>query len=43
MNLLNRVDGRGGKKRTNYILSMDCAKHIAMVEDSEKGMQVRDY
>lgn len=33
----------GGRPMTNYILSIDAAKHIAMMCRSEKGCQVRDY
>lgn len=39
----NRSDGRAGKRRTEYHLTLDMAKELAMVERNEKGRQVRRY
>lgn len=33
----------GGRPQTDYILKLDIAKEIAMVENNEKGRQVRRY
>lgn len=35
--------GRGGHNKKDYILSLDCAKGIAMVQRTEKGRQIRAY
>ena len=43
INLLNRSDGRAGKGRTEYHLSLDMAKELSMVERNEKGKQARQY
>lgn len=43
INLSNRADGRGGKRRTDYHLTLDMAKELAMVENNERGRQVRRY
>lgn len=42
-NLANRSDGKVGKRRTDYHLTLDMAKELAMVERNEKGHQVRRY
>lgn len=34
---------KGGRPTTEYLLTMDTAKEIAMVENNEKGRQVRRY
>lgn len=39
----NRSDGRPGKQRTDYHLTLDTAKELAMVENNERGRQVRRY
>lgn len=39
--ILSKTDN--GRPRTDYILKLDCAKEIAMVENNEKGRQVRRY
>lgn len=36
-------NGSGGHNKSEYVLKMDMAKHIAMVQRSEKGMQARQY
>lgn len=35
--------GSGGHNKVDYILTLDMAKHIAMVQRTEIGMQVRNY
>ncbi len=39
----NRSDGKKGKPRIDYHLTLDMAKELAMVENNEKGRQVRRY
>lgn len=35
--------GRGGNNKKDYFLSLDTAKHLAMMERNEKGKQARQY
>ncbi|MBF0150056.1 MAG: antA/AntB antirepressor family protein [Magnetococcales bacterium] len=43
-NLANQVSGHGGNRRSiDYFLSLDMAKHLAMMERNEKGKQARQY
>lgn len=41
--LSNRSDGRAGRRRTDYHLTLEMAKHIALMERNEQGHQVRRY
>lgn len=40
---LSSKEGRGGHNSIDYLLTLDSAKEIAMVENNEKGRQVRRY
>lgn len=42
-NLANRSDGRAGKRRTDYHLTIDTAKHLSLLENNAIGDQVRRY
>ena len=39
----NSVKGQGGRPTTEYILTLDTAKEIAMVQNNERGSQARKY
>ncbi|SDX53255.1 anti-repressor protein [Nitrosomonas oligotropha] len=43
LNFGNRSDGRAGKRRTEYHLTLDMAKELAMIENNHKGRQIRRY
>ena len=43
INLGNRSDGKAGRRRTDYHLTLDMAKELAMVENNEIGRRVRRY
>ena len=33
----------GGHNQVDYIITLELAKHICMMEDTEKGIQIRNY
>lgn len=39
----SKTERRGGHNRTDYHLTLDTAKELAMVENNEQGRQVRRY
>lgn len=41
--LASKTERRGGHNRTDYHLTLDTAKELAMVENNEQGRQVRRY
>jgi phage anti-repressor protein len=44
LNLADQEPGRGGDRRSaDYLLSLDTAKEIAMVENNAKGREIRRY
>lgn len=36
-------DKWGGSNKTEYYLTIDAAKHVAMISGKEKGFEVREY
>jgi len=42
-NLASKTDMRGGHNIVEYILTMQTAKELAMVENNEKGREIRRY
>jgi len=40
---LGEQTGRGGHNKTDYFLTVDAAKHVAMMSGTDKGFEVRDY
>ena len=43
-NLANKKnDGRGGHNKIDYLLTLDMAKELAMVENNEVGRNIRRY
>jgi phage anti-repressor protein len=42
-NLGNRSDGKPGKGRIEYHLTLDMAKELAMLEENETGRKIRKY
>ncbi len=42
-NLNKQKDKRGGHNAVEYVLTLDCAKAIAMVQRTAKGKEVRKY
>lgn len=43
LNSGNRSDNKPGRGRTEYHLTLDMAKELAMVENNDKGRQIRRY
>lgn len=43
LNNFVKQNGSGGHNRIEYALTLDCAKQLAMVENNEKGRQIRMY
>jgi anti-repressor protein len=42
-NFPSKKRGRGGSNRVDYILTLDMAKELSMVENNEQGKQARRY
>ena len=38
-----KMGEKGGRPKTEYYLTLDVAKHLAMMEKNDKGKEVRDY
>jgi len=41
--LISEKPQQGGRPQTEYALSLDCAKELAMVEGNERGKEARQY
>lgn len=42
-NVMKNVEGGVGRPITEYVITIDIAKHLAMIEMTDKGHQVREY
>lgn len=42
-NLMDRSDGKAGRRRKDYLLTLDVAKEIAMIGNTPKGKATRRY
>ncbi len=40
---MSETSGRGGRPRTDHIVSLDMAKEISMIQRTDKGKQARQY
>ena len=40
---ISQICEKGGRPRTDYIITVDMAKQLSMVENNEKGNQARKY
>lgn len=41
--IVKHLNGVGSSNKTDYVLTLDCAKEISMIQRTEKGKQARQY
>lgn len=41
--LVKQTEGRGGHNKVDYAITLECAKRVAMAEQTDKGEEVRTY